>query len=61
MLRRSESRGVLGKGVGQHEATTSVRRVGQPEDIAAACAFLARADAGYITGQVIARNCGRTT
>jgi NAD(P)-dependent dehydrogenase (short-subunit alcohol dehydrogenase family) len=61
MLRRSESRGFLGKGVGQHEATTPVRRVGQPEDIAAACAFLVREEAGYITGQVIAVNGGRTT
>jgi NAD(P)-dependent dehydrogenase (short-subunit alcohol dehydrogenase family) len=61
MLRRSESRGFLGKGVGQHEATTPVRRVGLPEDIAAACAFLVREDAGYITGQVIAMNGGRTT
>ncbi|ONH22533.1 short-chain dehydrogenase [Pseudofrankia asymbiotica] len=61
MLRRSEARGFLGTGVGQHEATTPVRRVGQPEDIAAACAFLVRDDASYITGQVIAMNGGRTT
>jgi NAD(P)-dependent dehydrogenase (short-subunit alcohol dehydrogenase family) len=61
MLRESESRGFLGRGVSQHEATTPVRRVGQPEDIAAACAFLAREDAGYITGQVIAMNGGRIT
>jgi NAD(P)-dependent dehydrogenase (short-subunit alcohol dehydrogenase family) len=61
MLRRSESRGFLGKGVGHHEATTPVRRVGRPDDIAAACAFLVREDAGYITGQVIAAIGGRTT
>jgi len=36
-----------------------VRRVGQPEDIATACAFLTREDAGYITGQVIGVNGGR--
>ncbi|EFC81813.1 SDR family NAD(P)-dependent oxidoreductase [Parafrankia sp. EUN1f] len=61
MLRRSETRGFLGKGVGQHESTTPVRRVGLPEDIAAACAYLVREEAGYITGQVIAVNGGRTT
>jgi NAD(P)-dependent dehydrogenase (short-subunit alcohol dehydrogenase family) len=60
MLRRSESRGFLGKGVGQHEETTPVRRVGKPEDIAAACAYLVRDEAGYITGQVFAVNGGRT-
>jgi NAD(P)-dependent dehydrogenase (short-subunit alcohol dehydrogenase family) len=60
MLRRSESRGFLGEGVAQHEATTPVRRVGTPEDIAAACAYLVRDEAGYITGQVIAVNGGRT-
>jgi 3-oxoacyl-[acyl-carrier protein] reductase len=30
-----------------------LQRLGQPEDIAAAYAFLASADAGYITGAVI--------
>jgi NAD(P)-dependent dehydrogenase (short-subunit alcohol dehydrogenase family) len=61
MLRRGEERGFLGDGVEQHERTTPVRRVGRPDDIAAACAFLASDDAGYITGQVIAVNGGRTT
>ncbi len=36
-----------------------VRRVGTPEDIAAACAFLCSDDAGYITGQQINLNGGR--
>lgn len=36
-----------------------VRRVGTPDDIAAAVAFLARDDAGYITGQVLGVNGGR--
>ncbi len=36
-----------------------VRRVGTPEDIAAACAFLCSEDAGYITGQQINLNGGR--
>jgi len=38
-----------------------VRRVGIPEDIAAACAFLVSDEAGYITGQVIGVNGGRVT
>jgi 2-hydroxycyclohexanecarboxyl-CoA dehydrogenase len=61
MLRKSESRGLLGKGVATHEATTPVRRVGRPEDIAAACAFLVREEASYVTGQVIGVNGGRNT
>jgi 2-hydroxycyclohexanecarboxyl-CoA dehydrogenase len=61
MLRGSEKRGLLGKGVEFHESTTPVRRVGQPEDIAAACAFLVRDEASYITGQVIGVNGGRNT
>jgi NAD(P)-dependent dehydrogenase (short-subunit alcohol dehydrogenase family) len=60
MLRRTEDRGFLGRGVEAAEASTPVRRVGRPEDVAAACAFLVRDDAGYITGQVIGVNGGRT-
>jgi 2-hydroxycyclohexanecarboxyl-CoA dehydrogenase len=36
-----------------------MKRVGQPEDIAAACAFLASEAAGYITGQTFGVNGGR--
>jgi NAD(P)-dependent dehydrogenase (short-subunit alcohol dehydrogenase family) len=36
-----------------------VRRMGTPEDVAAACAFLCSEDAGYITGQQINVNGGR--
>jgi NAD(P)-dependent dehydrogenase (short-subunit alcohol dehydrogenase family) len=61
MLRKSEAKGLLGQGVEHHEANTPVRRVGQPEDIAAACAFLVREEASYITGQVIGVNGGRNT
>ncbi len=61
MLRSSERRGLLGEGVDFHAARTPVRRVGRPEDIAAACAFLVREEAGYITGQVIGVNGGRNT
>ena len=34
MLRRQESKGLLGEGVEHHEALTPVRRIGRPEDIA---------------------------
>jgi len=34
-------------------AQTPLRRPGQPKDVAAAVAFLASADAGYITGQTL--------
>jgi len=61
MLRASEERGLLGPGVEHHESRTPVRRVGRPEDIAAACSFLVRDEAGYITGQVIGVNGGRNT
>ena len=61
MLRGSEARGLLGEGVEHHAARTPVRRVGRPEDIAAACSFLVREEASYITGQVIGVNGGRNT
>ncbi len=40
---------------------TPVRRIGQPEGIAAACAFLVSEEAGYITGQILGVNGGRNT
>jgi NAD(P)-dependent dehydrogenase (short-subunit alcohol dehydrogenase family) len=61
MLRASEAKGLLGEGVDHHAGLTPVRRVGRPEDIAAACAFLVRDEAGYVTGQVIGVNGGRNT
>jgi NAD(P)-dependent dehydrogenase (short-subunit alcohol dehydrogenase family) len=61
MLRASEAKGRLGKGVEHHASLTPVRRVGKPEDIAAACSFLVADEAGYITGQVIGVNGGRNT
>jgi 2-hydroxycyclohexanecarboxyl-CoA dehydrogenase len=41
-------------------AMTPVRRPGLPEDIAAACSFLCRDEASYITGQVLGVDGGRT-
>jgi NAD(P)-dependent dehydrogenase (short-subunit alcohol dehydrogenase family) len=59
MLRKSEDRGYLK--VQQSIDTTPVRRIGRPEDIAAACAFLVSEEAGYITGQILGVNGGRNT
>jgi NAD(P)-dependent dehydrogenase (short-subunit alcohol dehydrogenase family) len=61
MLRAAEAKGLLGDGVAAAEARTPVRRVGRPEDIAAACAFLVSDEADYVTGQVIGVNGGRVT
>jgi 2-hydroxycyclohexanecarboxyl-CoA dehydrogenase len=40
-------------------ATLPMKRMGQPEDIAAAVAYLASEEASYITGQTISTNGGR--
>ena len=61
MLRKSEARNLLGGTVEDHIQRTPVRRVGRPEDIAAACAFLVSEEAGYITGQILGVNGGRNT
>lgn len=45
--------------VEQYAQTLPMKRVGQPQEIAAACVFLATEDAGYITGQTISTNGGR--
>lgn len=41
--------------------STPVGRIGQPEDVAAACAFLISEEASYITGQMLPVNGGRCT
>ncbi len=58
MLRKAVAHGHLGD-VQRHIEVTPVRRIGKPEDIAAACAFLISDDAGYITGQILGVNGGR--
>jgi 2-hydroxycyclohexanecarboxyl-CoA dehydrogenase len=42
------------------ERTVPMRRLGQPEDVAAAVAFLASEQAGYITGQTLSVSGGLT-
>ncbi|MGV0794211.1 SDR family NAD(P)-dependent oxidoreductase [Mycolicibacterium sp. XJ1819] len=59
MLRKSEERGYVE--VQASIDSTPVRRIGRPEDIAAACAFLVSEEAGYITGQILGVNGGRNT
>ena len=59
MLRSAEERGFTN--VEKTIAMTPVRRMGRPEDIAAACAFLVSEEAGYITGQILGVNGGRNT
>jgi 2-hydroxycyclohexanecarboxyl-CoA dehydrogenase len=61
MLRSAEERHLLGGTVEDHINRTPVRRVGRPEDIAAACAFFVSEEAGYITGQILGVNGGRNT
>ncbi|MGH3641433.1 MAG: SDR family NAD(P)-dependent oxidoreductase [Mycobacterium sp.] len=60
MLRKAESRGFLGD-IDKTIEATPVRRIGKPEDIAAACSFLISEEAGYITGQILGVNGGRNT
>ena len=42
-------------------AASPMKRAGRPEDIAAACSFLASEAAGYVTGQTLGVNGGRVT
>ena len=45
--------------VDAYAATMPMKRPGKPEDIAAACAYLASEEANYVTGQTISVNGGR--
>jgi 2-hydroxycyclohexanecarboxyl-CoA dehydrogenase len=60
MMEGSASDGLLGN-VDELAARLPVRRLGQPDDIAAACSYLCSEEAGYVTGQIIGVNGGRVT
>ncbi len=59
MLQNAAERGLVD--IQANIDRTPVRRIGQPEDIAAVCALLVSEEAGYITGQIWGVNGGRNT
>ena len=62
MLRKAQNRGDFGNHTLEDiVAATPVRRIGRPEDIAAACAFLTSDEAGCTTGQILGVNGGRNS
>ncbi len=58
-LMSEASRGLMQYPPEQLLKTLPVRRLGEPEDIANACCFLASEDSSYITGQTLSVNGGR--
>jgi 2-hydroxycyclohexanecarboxyl-CoA dehydrogenase len=57
MLRASDRPGAVN--IASTAANSPMKRAGSPSDIAAACAFLASEEAGYITGLTLSVNGGR--
>ncbi|MFK7894539.1 MAG: SDR family NAD(P)-dependent oxidoreductase [Myxococcota bacterium] len=57
-LRSAEAQGMVGDEK-MLARMVPMRRLGQPEDIASAVAYLTREDAGFVTGQVLGVNGGR--
>ena len=61
MLRGLRAQGAARRGRRASRVADAGAPGGPPEDIAAACSFLVRDEASYITGQVIGVNGGRNT
>jgi 2-hydroxycyclohexanecarboxyl-CoA dehydrogenase len=60
MMRDAGSDGNLGD-LEKLAKSLPVRRLGEVEDIAAACSYLCRDEAGYVTGQILGVNGGRVS
>ena len=58
MAQRAIDRGLFPVPYEQILASYPIPRIGQPQEVAAACAFFASEDAGYITGQTLGVNGG---
>jgi len=58
LIETDMTRGITEDARGAWETRIPLRRLGSPEDVAAAVCFLASDEASYITGQVLAVNGG---
>jgi len=58
MIETDMTRAVTGRAQSDWEALIPLKRLGTPQDVAAAVCFLASDEAAYITGQVVAVNGG---
>ena len=58
MARRAMNGGLFPVPYEQILASYPIPRIGRPDEVAAACAFFASDDAGYVTGQLLGVNGG---